>query len=122
MTIDKTILFLNLPNKEQITRRYMCSYVSPESLLPPLELISLAAIARNQHYKVKLVDAIAEKKSEKQITDDIIQYQPEIITTIIGFECYQEDVDCIKRLKTEFPAITFITFGYYATEFPEETL
>ena len=122
MTIDKTILFLNLPNKEQITRRYMCSYVSPESLLPPLELISLAAIARNQHYKVKLVDAIAEKKSEKQITEDIIQYQPEIITTIIGFECYQEDIDCIQRLKTQFPAITFITFGYYATEFPEETL
>ncbi len=122
MNTTEKILFLNLPHVDQITRRYMCSYDSPESLLPPLELISLAAIAREQNLEVKLIDAIAEKRDEKQIIASIKQYQPNIITTITGFECYQEDIDCINRLKVEFPAITFITFGYYATEFPEETL
>ena len=58
------ILFLNLPAAEQITRRYMCSYPSPESLMPPLELISCAAVVRELNdVDVRLLDCIAEKKN-----------------------------------------------------------
>lgn len=116
------ILFLNLPNREQITRRYMCSYTSPESLLPPIELISLASVAREAQLTVHLLDAIAEKKDEQQVVNFIQDFQPKYITVLIGFECYQEDIDCINRIKSQFKDITIITFGYYATQFPEETL
>lgn len=100
----------------------MCSYVSPESLLPPIELISLAAVAREKNKEAILLDAIAEKFSEEKIFEAIQHHNPDCIITITGFECYEEDIDCIRRIKNEFPTIQIITFGYYATEFPEETL
>jgi anaerobic magnesium-protoporphyrin IX monomethyl ester cyclase len=120
--MNKRILFLNLPYKNQIVRRYMCSYDSPESLLPPIELISLASVAREKVFQVELLDSIAEKKSFEDVVVYIKQYEPEYIVTLTGFECYEEDVNCIKNLKYHFPEIQLVTFGYYATEFPEETL
>lgn len=119
---NQKFLFLNLPHQDQIVRRYMCSYDSPESLLPPIELISLAAIARENHNEVILLDAIAEKLSETAVIKFIKHHNPDFIVTITGFECYEQDVDCIKKIKNQFPALQVITFGYYATQFPNETL
>ena len=90
------ILFLNIPNREQITRRYMCSYVSNESLLPPLELISLASIAELLGHEVSLLDAIAEKKDNVETTEKIKEINPSIIVSLTGFECFEEDLDFIK--------------------------
>lgn len=120
--MKKRILFLNLPYKNQVVRRYMCSYDSPESLLPPIELISLASVARQKGFDVTLLDAIADQKNEIDVISFIGDYKPHYIVSLTGFECYEEDVDCIKELKTNFPEVSFITFGYYATQFPEETL
>jgi anaerobic magnesium-protoporphyrin IX monomethyl ester cyclase len=117
------ILLLNLPNKEQITRRYMCSYVSPESLLPPIELISVGAIAREwKKVEVKLLDAIAEKKSSIEVKKDIEKNQYNCVISIIGFESFEEDMDEVNKLKEAFPSTTFILFGHYPTNFPKETL
>lgn len=117
------VLLLNLPNKEQITRRYMCSYVSPESLLPPIELISVGAIAREwKKSEVTLIDCIAEKKSSKELINQIITLKPDIIISITGFECFEEDIDEARLVKQNFPNTTFVYFGHYATHFPEETL
>jgi anaerobic magnesium-protoporphyrin IX monomethyl ester cyclase len=116
------ILFLNIPNSEQITRRYMCSYSSPESLLPPLELISLAAIAKKENHKVLLIDSIAEKLSYKESFLKISEFKPEMIVSMTGFECFQDDINYIKELKDNFPNVNMILFGYYATKFSLETL
>jgi radical SAM superfamily enzyme YgiQ (UPF0313 family) len=116
------ILFLNIPNKEQITRRYMCSYPSPESLLPPLELISLAAIAKQENHNVLLIDSIAEKLSYKASFLKVSEFNPDIIVSLTGFECYQDDILYIKELKDNFSYVKIILFGYYATKFPLETL
>lgn len=100
----------------------MCSYDSPESLLPPIELISLASIAREKGHSVLLLDAIAEKKSGEEVLSFIKDKKPHVIVTIIGFECYEEDVNYIAKIKKENPDSHLIIFGYYATQFPEETL
>lgn len=119
----KKLLVLNLPNREQITRRYMCSYVSPESLMPPLELISCAAVGRSWHnLDVRLLDAIAERKDTADTIRFIKEFAPDVIVSITGFECYEEDVDVFREVKEAFPAATFVYFGHYATHFSEATL
>ncbi len=119
----KKAMVLNLPASEQITRRYMCSYVSPESLMPPLELISCAAIAREWHgAEVILVDAIAERMTLTDVVTKIKNFKPDIIISLTGFECFEEDMDTIRDLKLQCPENIFVLFGHYATHFPEETL
>lgn len=119
----KNILLLNLPNAEKITRRYMCSYVSPESLLPPIELISVGAVARSwKDCEVTLIDAIAEGLDLSAVTHRIQAQNPDIIVSITGFECFEEDVDVLRGLKQTFSSTTFILFGHFATQFPVETL
>jgi radical SAM superfamily enzyme YgiQ (UPF0313 family) len=119
----KKLLLLNLPNRDQITRRYMCSYVSPESLLPPLELLSAAAMAREWHgMEVRLVDAIVERLTEQEVTALISAFQPDMLLSITGFECFGEDMDVLREIKASFPNTVMVLFGHYATHFPEETL
>jgi radical SAM superfamily enzyme YgiQ (UPF0313 family) len=117
------VLLLNLPNPEQITRRYMCSYTSPESLMPPLELISCAAVAREWHQaEVKLLDAIAEQLSVVDTLIEIKRLQPEVILALTGFECYEDDMNTVCELKKHLPESHIALFGHYATHFPKETL
>lgn len=121
--MGKKVLLLNIPNEEQITRRYMCSYVSPESLMPPLELLSCGAVCRDWNFaEVLLIDAIADKLNVAQTIEKIKAFQPDVVLSLLGFECYQEDVDTLHHLKMTFPDIIFVLFGYYATQFPKETL
>lgn len=117
------IVFLNLPNKEQITRRYMCSYVSPESLMPPLELISCAAVARQfEEIEVELIDAIAEKISVQACISILEKKQPHFILSLTGFECFEDDVNVVRSIKQALPQSQYILFGHYATHFFQETL
>jgi len=116
-------LFINLPNKEQITRRYMCSYVSPESLFPPLELIGLAAIAReNFKFNIELIDAIAENLNREEVEVKAKEFEPDIIVSILGLECIEEDCNEVTSLKKRFPSAKIIVFGHYATQFPIEVI
>ena len=74
----------------------MCSYVSPESLMPPLELISCGAVAREWHQaEVKLIDAIAEKLTTDETVSKINAFQPKVIIALTGFECYEDDVNTV---------------------------
>lgn len=122
MSLSK-LMVINLPNPGQITRRYMCSYVSPESLMPPLELISCAAMARERHnFQVALTDAIAEKLTIEETTARIQSFDPDIVVSLTGFECFEEDMDTMREIRSKFPETVFVFFGHYATHFPEETL
>lgn len=117
------VAFVNLPNEEQITRRYMCSYVSPESLFPPLELISLAAVARQWHQaQVLLIDCIAERPDMTELTGKLNEFSPDIIVSLTGFECIESDVELVSRIKRALPQATYVLFGHYATMFPDEIL
>jgi anaerobic magnesium-protoporphyrin IX monomethyl ester cyclase len=113
-------LFLNLPYKNKIVRRYNCSYNSPTFLLHPIELISLAGIFRERHGgRPYLIDAIAENKTIQEVFDSITTIVPEFIICICGIEYFEEDMVLINQLKVKFPDIKVILFGHYATEFHE---
>ena len=121
-TVNK-ILFLNLPHDTRVQRRYMCSYNTPSMLFPPIEMLYLAAIAREWHQmQVSLLDAIAEDFSLENVLNEIRILKPDMIVCITGFEIYEEDVKVIQILKAQFPEKNIVVFGHYPTNFPLETL
>ena len=114
------ILFLNLPSKDRIIRRYMCSYNSPTFLYPPTELICLAAIARDWHkHEVCLIDAIAESLTTEVTIQRIQKFKPDMVLCLTGFECFEEDLNVIREFKKTMPQLEFVVFGHYPTEFPK---
>jgi len=118
----KTLL-LNLPNRNRVTRRYMCSYLAANSLFPPLELIALGGIVRTwKQQEVALLDAIALAYDLSQTMAYIRSYQPELVISISGFECFEEDMEHWSALKAAFPGTTFVLFGHYVSEYPEDIL
>jgi anaerobic magnesium-protoporphyrin IX monomethyl ester cyclase len=116
-------LVLNLPNKHRLTRRYMCSYDSTTHLFPPLELLSCASIIRNfKDTEVHFLDAIAERTPKAKINNFITKINPQYIITLIGFECFSEDMQVIENIKKHAPHVKIIAFGHYPTIFKKEIL
>lgn len=121
-TINK-ITLLNLPNKERITRRYMCSYASPVSLFTPYELLSVGGIIREKLSKeIILIDAIAENLSLEDVIEQLEIIKPDAIVSITGFECFNDDILAVKAIKSAFRDVLIILAGHYPTLFPEKIL
>ena len=117
------IAFLNPPNNKRIQRRYMCSYNAPSMLLPPQELIALAGIAKQfKECNLTLLDAIAEPYGLDETVKNLSSAKPDIIVSIQGFECFEEDMHALVHIKKQIPSAKLILFGHYATLFPEEIL
>ena len=116
-------LLLNLPNKDNIMRRYACSYEAPFFLFPPQELLSLGGIILEwKRQSVKLLDAIAERIDLQATMRKIAEINPTILVTMTGFECFDDDIAVIEQIKKTFPEIKIICFGYYPTIFTREIL
>lgn len=117
------VLFLNLPHKEKIVRRYMCSYNSPIYLFPPYELLQLASsIKAWNDVEVDFLDAVAENKNWQVVSGFITKISPDIVVAMTGIESIASDLSCIERLKSDSRKITFVVFGYYPTIFSEKIL
>jgi radical SAM superfamily enzyme YgiQ (UPF0313 family) len=92
-------------------------------LLPPQELIALGGIVREfDECRVTLIDSIAENISTAQLHDRIVADLPDIIIAIQGFECFEDDIDELNKIKENFPDTTLIVFGHYSTVFHEDIL
>jgi len=118
----KTLL-LNLPHRTKVIRRYMCSYNAPNIMFPPLELLALGGIAKRwKNGEVKLIDAIAEDLSLEDVEHCIGAFAPDVIVSISGFECFEEDMGVISQIKKNSPTTPFILFGHYATQFWREIM
>lgn len=117
------VLLLNPPNSKRIQRRYMCSYNAPNFLLPPHELIALGGIL-NQFSEIKtvLLDAIAESKSTMETIEFINAFNPDLVISIQGFECFEEDIEVLNQIKVSCKESTLVLFGHYATYFSEQIL
>lgn len=116
------VLLLNLPNKERIVRRYMCSYNAPNFLFPPYELMSLGGIVRSLGGNVLLRDAIAENLQSEDVNSIIIQCKPDLVVSLCGFECFENDVSELELIKRKHPEIKIILFGHYVSVYPQEIL
>lgn len=101
----------------------MCSYISPTSLFPPTELLSVATVLKEiKNSEIKLIDSIANSFSPDEIKLKIKEFNPNYIVTLIGFETFAYDIDFLKSLKKQFPSIKQIAFGYYPSKFKKEIL
>jgi anaerobic magnesium-protoporphyrin IX monomethyl ester cyclase len=117
------LVLLNPPNPQRIQRRFMCSYNAPNMLLPPHELIALGGVLRGlDHCNTYLVDAIAEQLNTSSTIDRLGSLNPDIIVSIQGFECFEEDMTVLEEIKKRIPAAKMILFGHYATLFANEIL
>ncbi|MFA7692926.1 MAG: radical SAM protein [Candidatus Hydrogenedentes bacterium] len=117
------LFFLNPPHVLPIMRRYMCSYYSPEYMLPPTDLLSLATFVReNNKAEVKVFDAIAEGYDLKGVLQKIADYAPDMIVVLMGVKVFGDDLDTIALIKEHFPETTLTIFGYYPTAFTSNLL
>lgn len=117
------VAFVNLPHPVAVVRRYMCSYNSPVFLFPPLELLSVAAVARQwRHDEVLVIDAIAERASTEEVVARLTEFRPDFVLTITGFEIFEQDVQAILAIRTALPQAKLAAFGHYPTTFPNETM
>ncbi len=116
-------LFLNLPHKDRIVRRYICSYNSPAHLFPPYELLQLASCVRAwTGAEVSFIDAIAQGKNETGLSVYIRRTKPDVVISMAGLESIAADLSCIDRLKSDNPQASFVVFGHYPTIFSAEIL
>jgi radical SAM superfamily enzyme YgiQ (UPF0313 family) len=117
------IALVNLPHDVPVVRRYMCSYNSPIFLFPPLELLSVAAVARTWGKdETMVIDAIAERLSANQTLAQLRQFEPELVITITSFEIFEQDMRTFAWLREALPRVKFAAFGHYATIFPNEVM
>ena len=117
------LLFLNPPHDLPIMRRYMCSYYSPEYLLPPHDLMQLATYVREiNQVEVAVLDAVAHRYSEAQVIERIARYGPDMIVALTGIRIFGDDMACLERVKAAFPDVPLAILGFYPTCFPEEVL
>ncbi|MBI5418372.1 radical SAM protein [Candidatus Poribacteria bacterium] len=118
----KTLL-LNPPYKSRIMRRYSTTYYAPNFLFPPYELMCLGTIVKEwKKDEVRLLDAIAENYDLEYIIKFIADYKPNLLISMTGYESFSDDIEILSHLKTRFPEIKIIVFGYIPSLFSEELL
>lgn len=98
----------------------MCSYVSPTSLFPPIELLSVATFLKKNKINVKVVDCIEKSLGPEQVVPILEKFQPDFLITLIGFETFEIDIKNLDFFKSISPKTKQIGFGYYPTLFDQE--
>jgi len=100
----------------------MCSTRAENYLFPPQELMYLASIAKKAGHEVVLIDAIACKMDYEKTSQALKVINPDLIVTLTGFECFENDIGVIQKIKNGFPKVKTLCFGYYPTIFSQEIM
>lgn len=94
------ILLLNPPYKEAIIRDNYCCFTSKSGYLwPPIDLLYLSGILKDKEIDLKVLDAIAEKKSEEAVMTFINKFAPEVIIALTGTVSYKQDLLLLSKIK-----------------------
>ena len=104
-------------------RRYNCTYNAPNFLFPPLELLYLAAVAKEwKKGQAVIIDAIAEGLTLDEVVSRLRDFQPDILVFMFGIESYEEDRQAIRLIKDSFPGLKTACLGYLPSRFPARAL
>lgn len=110
------IVLIN-PYYQQYTRS-----IAQVSIGPPLGLAYIACALEQNSYKVNIIDANAEKLSDKDIICRVKQLKPALVgltaVTPTMHICYR----LAEEIKKEEPSTIVVIGGVHATSLPEETL
>ena len=117
------VLFVNLPHPTRVQRRWVASYHAPNFLVPPLELLGLAAWVREQRgASVAVIDAIAQRLDPAALAVQVREFRPEYVVALLGFETLASDLLELERLRFATDGAIHIVFGHLPTWEPERTL
>lgn len=114
-------LVLNLPYKEKIIRKFSCSYHARGFLYPPVELVRLATIIK-ENFKnsdtLEFYDAVAKKDNDKKSIKKILSYKPDCIFTLLSVDFLQYEITFLKKLQ-KFIDAPVILIGYIPSLYPD---
>lgn len=117
----KKILLLNPPGDKIYFRDYYCSKVSKASYYyHPLDLLYLSGRFSEQDFDLYIIDAIADKLSEKICLAEIKKISPDIILSLVASPSYRKDIDFLKKIKDGIPNLILIVTGDVYRELREK--
>lgn len=88
----KKILLLNFPGKQLYIRDYYCSKVSKADYYnAPIDLVMLSGVLNTGEFELKLIDAIVDKLSPEETTQQIQEFAPDHIIGLIASVSLPED-------------------------------
>lgn len=86
-------------------------------VLPPLTLLSVATVLKQDGHKVKMIDLSVSKISEKEIAHEIISTEAVIVLT--STMTFLEDAAMLSKLKKIKSALLTVVFGAHPTFMPK---
>lgn len=123
MSNNPKILFLNPPGEKIYIRDYYCSKVSKAYYLPqPIDLVVQTSYFDRDEFELKVLDAIAERKSIDASLEEINDYKPDLIIAQFGSVSYDEDSRFFERVKTSIPNTKILCSGDLLLESPQKFL
>ncbi len=88
--------------------------------VPPFALLQVATVLREAGHDVVFLDAQAEQKPYEQVSPLLVDCDLLLCTT--STMSFQEDADCLLRLKQAHPRLRTVIFGSHPTFMPQYAL
>ena len=89
---------------------------------PPIDLAEIAASLMPLETSIKILDAVVECSSYRQMIQDVINFSPEILVFQNTTPTVPDDLDLCAYFKKKLPFIKIITFGLHGTVRPNDLL
>lgn len=120
------VLIINPPAKNGagFVREGRCEQraSSFQYLLLPVSLISIAAILKKKKFKVRVIDAIADKMDWQNLADRIKKFSPRMIILNVSTVTFNSDMHIARKIREILPDIHLSAIGVHVTALPEEAL
>lgn len=88
--------------------------------LPPLTLLSVATVLKQNGFEVELIDMIEERLTLRRLIGRIYEFR--LVFVLTSTMTINEDVSLLNELKERNPALETVIFGSHPTFMPEECL
>lgn len=104
-------------------RRWTATYHAPNFLMPPLELMGLAAIVREwKQGEARVVDCVALDQSLPDLLSESERFSPDVIVVAVGFGTFPEDLAAADALAEAHPQAIVALTGYLVSSHPLDVL
>ena len=119
--MNKNVLLLNPPGRQQYLREYYCPKVSKADFYyPPVDLVYTSSWF-DESYSLHVLDSIAENVNNEQVLSAIRRDRIDIIYVLISGPSFKEDKVLIEHIRLKFPKIIIIGTGDLFRELREES-
>lgn len=99
---------------------WCCGKRVGEGRLPPLTLLSVATVLKQDGHKVRIIDLSVERLSPKDIAQELVFSDAVIVLT--STMTFQEDAVALSEFKRLNPELLTVIFGAHPTFMPEYSL